>query len=818
MLRFPRLLRFKTGGITSRSYSKQERDPNRIPTGRLFLLSGAMGTATLIYYFCTIGTIPVKDNDEDWSATNTTLLLIQDTSKRNNITGPLAALSTSFLAPSLFNKSSPTYQDSPINNSYQRRRTIQELTDRSTKAKLRSKYKIHWNKQLGVGAFGAVYLATHRDTQTPVALKKIPKKFTDNQAFQREMNALLFLRKSGGHPHICSLHEHFDEGNFYYVILDLVSGGEVFDHLVSNGAFSEMDASRLFREVASALAYLHGLDVVHGDMKPENLLLSSDNPSDAVIKVVDFGSAQTADSPPFSSRGRTVAYCPPEVLDERRNQEHLHPSMDMWAVGVILYIMLTGVHPYDLSGRASDEEVQAAILSKEPIPLRNSPITAHLSESAIELIEKLMDPNPTKRITAHQMLEHSWVTGETANQSKIAFSDKKLASFRRFKSKLEAKVFADIVKWSDDTDTGIQSVGQTSLLEKSFRSLGPQSKGIISSKDLKKRLSSNDEDFEAPPLSLSTFSDLLADSMKNKYLPKGSIIYKEGERGDVMYFINSGVVEVSTSDGTKTARGPGNYFGEGALLHKSKERSATVRCKTPVHVIEISREFFEKYLATSENGLLLSLKEKDIIRKKNRVRRILRQQKNLIEREFKKDEILFREGTREDKLFVVEYGKVDVTVDGKRVFTANPGNICGEFSVLSGSPRNSTGICATDKGCIVHEMLGQDFRRLVATSPSIKESIRHLSHRRDFKKAVVKRLQKEFPYNNPQEAFDAVRGDKDWLDIDTIGGLMRELDPGYTDEEIRDIVEILDLRSQGRLSFDDFKKVFIADIRTADAM
>lgn len=636
------------------------------------------------------------------------------------------------------------------------------------------------------------------------------------------MSALLHVQSAGGHPHLCGIKEHFVEKDHYYVILDLIQGGEMFDHLVSNGAFSEMDAARVFRDVASALAFLHGIGVVHGDLKPENLMLSTSSSSDAAVKIVDFGSAQTLDSPPLSSdRGWTPAYCPPEMIDKRRRPQYIQPSMDMWAVGVILYIGLTGVHPYDLTGQASDEEVEKAILSKQPIPLRNSPITAHLSESAIDLLEKLIHFDRSSRLTAHEMLDHSWIRGETASTDKMAFSDKKLSSFRKFKSRLEAKVFADIVKWSDDEKDDSH---KTSLLERSFRSFDPEQKGYITSDDLSElkdgtaKESEETEDMERPPLSLAGFHNLLSDSMKHRYFPKGHTIYKENDPGNTMYFINSGVVEVSTAFGSSTTRGPGNYFGEGALLDPSKRRSGTIRCKTPVHVMEISREYFEKYLVSSETGLLLSLREKDKIRKRNRLRTTLRLQPGLVERDFSHGDYVFRTGEREDKLFLVEYGTVDVLVDDRLVFRATSGNFCGEYSVLTKSPRNATGICTTKDGCILQEMLGRDFRKLADSSPGIKESIRDLSHRRSFKKAVVKRLKKEFPYENPREAFDAVAYNEEDLDADAIAGLMRDMDPGMTNEEIREIVNALDLRKNGRVSFDEFKKVFIADKRTAAAM
>lgn len=103
------------------------------------------------------------------------------------------------------------------------------------------------------------------------AVKQISKQYTDVSTFQREMDAFLQIRKSGGHPNICGLRENFDEGDFYYLILDLIQGGEMFDHLVKDGAYSEADAARLVREVGSALSFLHGIGIVHSDLKPENL-------------------------------------------------------------------------------------------------------------------------------------------------------------------------------------------------------------------------------------------------------------------------------------------------------------------------------------------------------------------------------------------------------------------------------------------------------------------------------------------------------------------------------------------------------------------
>jgi serine/threonine protein kinase len=404
---------------------------------------------------------------------------------------------------------------------------------------LDSRYSVNWSKPLGEGAFGEVFVATDRKTGERFALKKIAKKYTDDTSFQREMNALMHIRKNGGHPHICSLREQFNEGDHYYLILDLVSGGEMFDHLVKLGAYSEADAARLVREVASALAFIHGIDCVHGDMKPENIMLSTENPSDSVVKLVDFGCAQvTAEDSAFKTSDNnkaavTPAYCPPEVVDERLAKSTNDPSMDMWALGIILYIMLTGMHPFDLEGNASDDEIKTNVLKSKGPPLKNSPITAHLSPDAMEVIQKLLTKNPKKRMTAFQMLQHPWVRGETARRDKIADSDKKLSMYRVFKSGLEARVFEDIFNWSEENDSDISK--RTSLIERSFRNLDPQHKGYITAKDLRKfsKLEGAIDEKEKgddTPLTLSGFSDLLSDHMQNKYFPKGHILYRQGQK------------------------------------------------------------------------------------------------------------------------------------------------------------------------------------------------------------------------------------------------------------------------------------------------
>jgi hypothetical protein len=125
------------------------------------------------------------------------------------------------------------------------RQTMRKMEDDSSSELLQHRYNINWKEPLGEGSFAVVYLGIDKKSGERVAVKKISKKYTGAHGLQREMHALLHLRDAGGHPNICSLRENFSEDGYYYLILDLVEGGEMFDHLVSQGAYSEADAARL---------------------------------------------------------------------------------------------------------------------------------------------------------------------------------------------------------------------------------------------------------------------------------------------------------------------------------------------------------------------------------------------------------------------------------------------------------------------------------------------------------------------------------------------------------------------------------------------
>ena len=539
-------------------------------------------------------------------------------------------------------------------------------------------------------------------------------------------------------------------------------------------------------------------------------MLSTPNKLDAVIKLVDMGCAEItekADKKQWRrSGGNTPAYAPPEAFGNWRGAPS--PSFDMWALGIIIYIMLTGMHPFDLDGRVTDEEIEEKIRQRKSPPLRNSPITAHISDSAIDLIERLMAWRPRRRMTAMQMLEHPWVRGETARTSKIAESDKRLKLYKPFQTKLEAKVFSD---WCTKAPVSDEAK-KTSLIERAFNEIAG-GKGFVTTKDLNRTLSKGNKESPASDgkvarMGLSGFSDLLGEHMNDTYYPRGHTIYKQGAEGDAIYFINSGTVEVTTKEGFRTTLSSGDLFGEGALLDPNGRRSASITCLTPVHAIRISREYFDKYVQSSEK-LNLSLRERDRFRKRDRAKTILRDQKNLREFDMAEGEVLFEHGDDGNALYIVGEGELDLKArGGATVLSIGASDICGLHALLMNKPRNTTAICASEK-CTIQEMSADDFFKLYRSSDSIGKSLREVAARRDFLKAIVALTGKTFDDAHLREVFDAVDLDQSGaINQSELRELLNVLDPSLSDEVVQDVMEAMDINDSGTVTWEEFHHIF----------
>uniref|UniRef100_A0A7S2WHL7 non-specific serine/threonine protein kinase n=1 Tax=Eucampia antarctica TaxID=49252 RepID=A0A7S2WHL7_9STRA len=248
-------------------------------------------------------------------------------------------------------------------------------------------------KNLGIGAFGKVKLATHAVTGHKVAVKILNKakikQLGMEEKVQREINILHLCT----HPHIIRLYEVIDTPTDIFLVNEYVSGGELFDYIVSKGRLSADEARNFFHQIVSGVEYCHFQKIVHRDLKPENLLLDSN----LNIKIADFGLSNLMRDGDFlrTSCG-SPNYAAPEVISG-----HLYagPEVDVWSCGVILYALLCGSLPFD------DESIPN-LFKKIKSGMYSLP--SHLSQLARNLIPRMLEVDPMKRITIPEMRLHPW--------------------------------------------------------------------------------------------------------------------------------------------------------------------------------------------------------------------------------------------------------------------------------------------------------------------------------------------------------------------------------------------------------------------------
>ncbi|KAJ7317154.1 hypothetical protein JRQ81_003316 [Phrynocephalus forsythii] len=261
---------------------------------------------------------------------------------------------------------------------------------------------------LGTGAFSEVVLAEEKSTQKLVAIKCIAKKVLEGKESSIE-NEIAVLHKIK-HPNIVALDDIYESGGQLYLVMQLVSGGELFDRIVEKGFYTERDASQLIRQILDAVKFLHDLGVVHRDLKPENLLYYSLD-EDSKIMISDFGLSKIEGSGTVMSTAcGTPGYVAPEVLAQKPYSK----AVDCWSIGVIAYILLCGYPPfYDENDTKLFEQILKAEYEFD------SPYWDDISESAKDFIRHLMERDPKKRFTCEQALQHPWIAGDTALDKNI---------------------------------------------------------------------------------------------------------------------------------------------------------------------------------------------------------------------------------------------------------------------------------------------------------------------------------------------------------------------------------------------------------------
>ncbi|XP_004704276.1 serine/threonine-protein kinase DCLK3 [Echinops telfairi] len=265
---------------------------------------------------------------------------------------------------------------------------------------------------IGDGNFAVVKECRHRESRQAYAMKIIDK--SKLQGREDMVDSEIAIMQSLAHPNIVKLHEVYETDTEIYLTMEYVPGGDLFDAIIESVKFPEREAALMITDVCRALVHLHAKGIVHRDLKPENLLVQRNEDKSTTLKLADFGLAKLVVRPIFTVCG-TPTYVAPEILSEKG----YGLEVDMWAAGVILYILLCGFPPFRSPERDQDELF--SIIQRghfEFLP----PYWDNISEAAKDLVSHLLVVDPHRRYTAHQVLQHPWI--EAAGKPSPAHTQK----------------------------------------------------------------------------------------------------------------------------------------------------------------------------------------------------------------------------------------------------------------------------------------------------------------------------------------------------------------------------------------------------------
>ncbi|MCO5547017.1 hypothetical protein L7F22_000457 [Adiantum nelumboides] len=337
---------------------------------------------------------------------------------------------------------------------------------------VRATYTI--GRELGRGNFAVTYLCTHKVTGKRFACKSIPKRklvnAEDIKDVQREVRILNHLE---GIANIVELEDTFEDKIAVHLIMELCTGGELFDRIEAQGKYTERAAASVFRTIIQIVHVCHSMGVMHRDLKPENFLYSSKK-ENSPLKIADFGVAvffKQGDY--FQDVVGSSYYIAPEVLDE-----HYGPEADIWSAGVILYILLSGSPPFS-PGSDKVEDIFRAI-RHDSIDFTSSPWPS-ISEGAKDLLRKMLVYDPKLRLKPYDILSHSWirVDGEAPDKpldSVVLTRIKRFQAMNKLK-RVALKVIADSL--SEEEIMGLKNI---------FREMDTDNNGKITLDELKQGL------------------------------------------------------------------------------------------------------------------------------------------------------------------------------------------------------------------------------------------------------------------------------------------------------------------------------------------
>lgn len=299
------------------------------------------------------------------------------------------------------NRPVPTIINLPNNKNQESIKISRGLFIQECKIDPYSKYEVHVT--LGEGSYGKVFKVQDRLTKEYRAMKLIKKnKKNMNSEEEKKMFKEIEILKSLDHPNIIKVYEFFNTENEFFIISELCPGGELFDRIIKTKYLSESIAAHVMKQLLSAIMFCHKNGIIHRDLKPENILIESYSEKDKDlfnIQVIDFGTGEIfRDNTMLKKQIGTPYYIAPEVLNNKYNEK-----CDLWSCGVIMYILLCGCPPF--YGK-NDEEIFTSVRSG--CFSFSHKVWNEISDSAKDLIAKLLETDIDKRLSAEKALKHKW--------------------------------------------------------------------------------------------------------------------------------------------------------------------------------------------------------------------------------------------------------------------------------------------------------------------------------------------------------------------------------------------------------------------------
>ena len=592
------------------------------------------------------------------------------------------------LRSSIFNHDAVFAQESPL-----------IMDETTTRTELRRRYR--FEKQLGVGAFGEVWLAVDSASGERVAIKLLSlTEATEPPALQLAQQEIHALRTVGRHPNVAELlrvHWLQSDGDGIdgdggdgpptdvALVMESANGGGLFERLVSDGTYTERRASQIVRQLALAVYHAHSRGIVHRDLKPENVCFASDKAA-AAVKVIDFGSSAALVSPkggggsPAKLQGGrfgTSSYWAPEQIDGRP----YGAEVDLWSLGLVMSILLTGAHPFDPDAERSEPELHAAVRAAD-VDLETETWAA-VSPQARELVRSLLQRDPTKRCTAAELVSHPWVQGRNVSSRPLPQTHERLSAYLGARNAFYGSVLlAGLVSARQRNDDGTD----VDVIADGWRLFDPDGKGHLTRDDLARVCSqmgvaASPADVENMLLVLSPTAALAPEPARTNMLQQ--LLSPERRKRLVEQILMAGLNVAPDA--------------EEAALDDAADAAASAPPAGPVVT-------YERYAKTVQAAFSRSVGE---------------------------GEFVFRRGDPADAVYLIKSGSCEVLRHGPLpkqqtvVMTLAPGDCCGQSAVLDGRERREASVRATSAVEVL--VVGADvFRALAKGSDSEKTRLAKL--------------------------------------------------------------------------------------------